>query len=242
MEHLPESIAFELSNRCNYSAQHPKCPTDCKADPIFLKTSIIQDVVDYMGSLGWKGNFFLNIYNEPMIDPRFHWICEYIINHSRACIQIFTNGWNLNDWYYKELHQLCLGRIGFTVSVYSDSEEERLRKIEGLNVQRIELDNRMDIYKYPDTARGPCKAPSVYVMINHRGELVLCCRDYTYTQVLSDLNVTRFDYALTNSYRKAVCADLRNGIRYFNVCQRCHEVGWGVSQTEWLGWHERNKQ
>jgi len=234
MKHLPENIAFELSNRCNMSAIHPECPTDAKADPIFLPTKIILDVIIQMGIMDWKGNFYFNIYNEPLIDPRFCWLCERVMLNTQADIQIFTNGWYLNEYLYKEISNIGPGRIGWTVSVYSDSEEKRLRKISGLNVQRIALDSRKKIYSCPTTAKGPCAAPSIYTMINHRGELVYCCMDYEYRNIIADLNKITFHEVIKSDYRMKICDDLRNGIRNTDTCQRCPHIGWGIPMDEWI--------
>jgi MoaA/NifB/PqqE/SkfB family radical SAM enzyme len=234
MKHPPENIAFELSNRCNMAAIHPECPTDSKTNPVFLNTSIIMDAVLYMGTLNWKGNFYFNIYNEPLIDPRLYWLFKKVMSKTEANIQIFTNGWYLNEYLYKEISSIGPGRIGWIVSVYSDSEEERLRKIEGLNVQRITLDERKRIYSCPPIAKGPCLAPSIYPMINHRGELVYCCMDYEYRNVIADLNEIPFSRVIGSYHRMKICDDLSNGIRNTDTCKRCPHIGWGISLKEWI--------
>jgi len=118
--------------------------------------------------------------------------------------------------------------------VYKRQEEERLKRIPGLNVQRITLDDRKRIYDCPPTEKGPCAAPSTYPMINHRGELVYCCMDYEYRNVIHDLNAIPFDVAIESKHRMKICDDLRNGIRNTDTCKRCPHIGWGISIKEWM--------
>lgn len=244
MKYPPQNIAFELSNRCNYSQVHTRCPNDAKAEPIFLKTDIITSLINWFNEEDLSPNIFLNIYNEPLIDPRLFWICEFIYKHTDCRIEIFTNGWNLNQYIFDELMKW---NVFFTVSVYSDSEEERLRKIKGLTdyypqkIQRIILDPQvMQIYNNPPIYQGPCLFPSTYPMINHLGHLSLCCRDYEWRESFGDLNNMVMEDAFFSEKRLKICDELAKGIRTLDVCKRCHHVGWGITQEEWDKWKKQN--
>jgi len=242
MNHLPESIAFELSNRCNYSHIHNLCPNDFKAGPIYLDTKIVTEAVTYLGRTGLRPNIFLNIYNEPLIDPRLLWLVEYIHERSDCKIEIFTNGWALNQHLFDELEEM---RVIFTVSVYDVSEKERLSKINGMmyphKVQYIDLDPLvMQIYSNEPMNTGPCRFPSVYPMINHLGQMVLCCRDYKWDVIIADLNDISFEEALQSEKRLRLCDELESGERVLDICKRCSFVGWGIHQREWDKWNMEN--
>jgi len=237
MKHPPLNIAFELSNRCNYSHMHHLCPTIAGADPVFLKTKIITDAIDCVAKLGLNPGIYLNIYNEPMIDPRLFWILQYIHDHSDCETTLFTNGWGFNQYMLDELKNLEVKQI--IISTYSDGEDERLRKMtgEGVMVQRIALDpSVMQIYDSPPAGKGPCLFPSIYPMVNHLGLMVLCCRDYEWREVLADLNSMSFEEALLSDKRVKTCDDLVEGKRDLDVCQRCNHIGWGVTAEEWEKW------
>ena len=226
------SFAFELSNRCNYSQLHPECPTDAKADPVFLKTHIIKEGIRYLGKIGFKGSIYFNIYNEPLIDPRLFMLLEYTKEHCGCNVCIFTNGWGLDQYMAYELKNL---NVITTISCYSEKEENRAVKIaENYNFdifryQRIELDPKVKtIYESPPTRTGPCLFPLIYGMVNHRGEFVLCCRDYAYHHVIGDLNINSFEEVFESDYRKEICDRLKVGDRFLDACKRCPYPGWGV--------------
>jgi len=243
MRHAPKSIAFELSNRCNYSHIHSRCPTVAKADPVFLKTRIITDAIDYLGQAGLTPDLFFNIYNEPLLDPRLFWLFQYVCDHSECKITIFTNGWNLNQYMIDEMKKLRVSLI--VISAYDDEEENRLREVEcweeGVRVQRITLDPLvMQIYGNPLISEGPCRFPSVYPMVNHLGQMVLCCRDYEWREVIADLNAVSFEEALRSPKRVEICDSLEQGLRRLDICKRCAFVGWDVTIHEWNTWKQEH--
>jgi MoaA/NifB/PqqE/SkfB family radical SAM enzyme len=224
----PWLVAFELSNRCNYAARHTRCPVDAKTDPIFLPTSIIRESLEYLGSIGFNGELYFSVYNEPLIDPRLFMLIELTKKHCPNCrVQLFTNGWSLNQQMVDELLEVGVGM--FMVSAYSDHEENRLRALNytvpsdsrSEPVLRIELDDRMDIYNLPANQTGPCWMPTIYPFVNHKGQFVLCCYDYRYLITLGNLNEVSFEEVYTSEFRQQVCESLEAGTRFFDVCKRC---------------------
>ena len=225
MRHIPQNIAFELSNRCNYSAMHPKCPNKAGAELVYLDANIVTRAVDYIASVGWDMSIFFNIYNEPLLDPRLFWFMQYVQDHSNCRICIFTNGWNLTPALHSEIVKF---RAGVTISVYSDAEEKRL-SCAGMNTSRIELDSRMDIYNNAPVHSGKCFFPSTYPMITHQGILTLCCLDTNYNYPIADLNKVSFQEAIESEYRMLICDELSSGVRTLDACKRCSCRGWGVT-------------
>ena len=226
-------IAFELSNRCNYSHIHKECPTKPNADPIFLPTKIIKKVIQYLGSIEYQGEIYFNLYNDPMIDPRLFMLVDYVYWHSPfSWVHIFTNGWNLNQELTQELFNR--GKVRITVSTYSDSEDERLQNMkcpgEFYFPRRMKLDPEvLQLYDRESNCTSPCLFPSIYPIINHKAELILCCRDWKYQHVFADLNEVSIQEALNCDLRKEICDELKNGIRSLDLCKRCHFKGWGIS-------------
>lgn len=226
-EDIPLCFAFELSNRCNFAQIHPECPTNANADPVFLNTDIIKDAFRYFGSVDYKGTIYLNIYNEPLIDPRLFMLLEYNKEHSGCGVCLFTNGWGLNQYMVDEIIKL---NASFTCSCYTDPEADRLLNLCGVIGSRMTLDKGVKtIYESPPTRSGPCHFPSVYGAVNHRGELALCCRDYEYRHVIGDLNTHSLEEVLKSEYRQEVCDRLEAGDRFLDACQRCPYPGWGIA-------------
>lgn len=225
----PLLVAFELSNWCNYAGQHPLCPVNAKADPVFLPAGIVEESLKYLGWLGFNGELYFSIYNEPLIDPRLFMFIKLAKQYCPGCrIQLFTNGWNLDQQLIDEL--LAAGVGMFMVSAYTDSEERRLRSLDYKvpsesrpePVMRIDLDDRMGIYRLPVGQKGQCWLPSIYSFINHKGEFVLCCHDYEYRNVFGNLHFQTFEEVYTSSIRQHVLRSLEQGNRIFDVCERCN--------------------
>jgi len=227
----PLLVAFEISNRCNYSRIHTRCPVNPDAEPVFLKTQIIKDSLEYLGSIGFAGELYFSIYNEPLIDPRFFMLVEFAKKHCPNCrIQLFTNGWNLNQQMVDELLDLGVGM--FMVSAYSLSEEKRLTGLEYKvpsdsrphPVLRIDLDDRMGIYDLPPVQTGPCWMPTIYPFVNHRGQFALCCHDYRYEIVFGDLRHQSFEDVFKSNIRQDAIQALESGNRVFDICKRCNRA------------------
>jgi len=222
-------VAFELSDICNYAAIHPKCPANYKMkDKTILSLKIIKKVLDELGSYYYSGGIILNVYNEPLIDPRLYYILDYVrkVLGSKNEILIITNGYYLNQVILDELKGLFnVNRI--EVSSYLDSEEHNrligLHADSGYVVQRIKLDDRIAIVngeKWPCTL--PCYSPYTEVIINCKGEVGLCCYEYKYEVVFGDLNKQSFMEILNSDEMNQTYKDLTSGKRTHSICRRCN--------------------
>lgn len=226
-EAIPLAFAFELSNRCNMSAQHDLCPTKANDPPVFLNTDLIKEVIVYFGSVNWKGGFYFNLYNEPMIDPRLFMFLELVKENNGNGCTIFTNGWGVDKHMIDEVGKL---NAGFSVSCYSEEIVERFKSYGNINSYgRTSLNPDVKkIYDSPPTCTGSCHFPSTYGTINHKGYYQLCCREYKYQHPLGDCNTTHIKDILASELRNRICDELEAGVRSLDVCKRCFFPGWGI--------------
>ena len=230
-EPIPLAFAFELSNRCNMSQYHKECPVDSKADPVFLNTDIIKDTISYFGSVGYGGNLYFNIYNEPLIDPRLFMLLEFTKKVCGCGVTIYTNGWGLNQYIVDDLKKL---NANLVVSCYSDKDFDRVSQLNNIiGCSKSVLDLRVKtIYDMPQTRSGMCRFPSVYGMINHLGGYELCCRDWKYNHILGDLKTSSIKDVLESEERTKICNELEAGVRSLDICKRCHFAGWGIEEPD----------
>ena len=236
-EEIPQSFAFELSNRCNYAQHHPECPTKAKDGPVFLDTDVIKDTISYFGSVGYVGTLYFNLYNEPLIDPRLFMLLEYNKEHCGCGVCIYTNGWNLDQYMVDELDKL---NVLLRISYYTDREQERLSKLKCNDAivygSRIILDPLVKtVYESPPTESGLCFFPSIYGMVGYTGKYILCCRDYNHRHVFGDLNTTPIKEVLESEHRQKICDELEVGKRTLDLCKRCPFPGWAVKNGEYVG-------
>lgn len=229
-------VAFEISNRCNYSHLHLKCPTNPNVTPIILRTSIIERVLLCLGS-GYKGRIYFSIYNEPLIDPRFFFLLSMAKMICPGCtIELFTNGWNLDQNMLDEL--ISYGVDEFKISAYSVEEGLRLTSLDipteiDYLVTPVCLDDRMGIYKRPENETGPCFGPSIYLFINHKGEVALCCFDYLYTCTFGNLYEQTIETILESDKRKEICESLKRGEKLIPVCKKCNSQSFFNEERSW---------
>jgi len=231
---IPISFAFELSNRCNLSQCHDLCPTVATDPPIFLNTDIIKDTMKYFGSVKHKCTIYFNVYNEPTIDPRLFMLLEYNMKHCGCAVSIFTNGWGVNQYMVDEFIKL---NTRLSVSCYTDDEYNRIKQLDGVgSCNRSTLNVKVkQLYDAPATRTGVCLFPSVYGIINHKGQYGLCCRDWKWNHPLGDLNVNTVKEILVSEERTRICDELEAGVRSLDACKRCPFHGWGVKNDPYKG-------
>ena len=232
---IPGAFAFELSNRCNLSQCHDLCPTVATDPPVFLNTDIIKDTMKYFGSVNHKCNIYFNVYNEPTIDPRLFMLLEYNMEHGGGSgVSIFTNGWSINQYMVDELLKL---NAHLSISCYTDAEHERLKQFSGVTgCTRSVLEPKVkQLYDATATRTGVCLFPSVYGIINHKGQYGLCCREWKWNHPLGDLSVNTIKEVLDGEERTRICDELESGVRSLDACKRCPFPGWGVVDDPYVG-------
>ena len=224
-----EVIAFELSNRCVYSAQHERCPVDAKADLVVLPTQVISDVFDVMAEYEYDKIVQFSIYNEPLHDPRLYFLIDMVLRDCPGVfVDLLTNGWYLNQQILTELEELGVGSV--RVTAYGDSEIERLTQLKTdkmvYGVGKGNLDDRIYTYERDYTGNNnPCIMPEKYIMINSDCSVGLCCIDFKHQHTWGNLLVTPLEEILTSAYRAEKVQDLKKGIRKLDLCKRCHHNG-----------------
>lgn len=217
--------AFELSNLCVYSYKHKKCKAHHESETIILSSRIVYSVIDKLLENGYKGEFLFNVYNEPLIDPRLFMFIKYIKEkNDNQNISIWSNGWYCDGILLDELQEIGVTQIVF--SAYTDKECERLSQFSdrvGVEVRHGVLDDRLDLFNYPVRKEyTPCNLPKEYLVINSRGDVVLCCFDTTYNNSFGNLYTDNIENVLLSDTRLEACELLSKGDRSrYECCKRC---------------------
>lgn len=222
-----EAVYFELSNRCNMAAQHKLCPLHGQTEAIFLSTSLVVDVLGFLGSEKFAGRIAFHNYNEPLMDPR---LFALISVARRLCpeakIFIMTNGYMLDQTILNELVEAGVREIEATA--YSDSESSRLFVLQhdpAAVAYRVRaahgLDDRVGIYDRRHGRCSPCKAPLRYILVYCTGEVGLCCMDYERRTVFGDLRKESIADILEAGDMHTVYDRLSAGDRFLPICQGC---------------------
>lgn len=217
-------ISFELSNICNYSYIHKKCPLSLVKDKKVLSSQIIYKCIDELATINFDGVVAFHRYNEPLIDPR---LCQFIEYTNKklplAKILILTNGFYLSEEIVKHFEEYKIWCI--CVSAYFKSEYERISKIETnipLRVFYSILDDRESIYEYsPKNCKSPCLSPLSDFTVTCEGTAGLCCLDWQNRFIFGNLNESSISEIIDSDYFKTTCADLQKGNRKLLICKNC---------------------
>ena len=230
-------LEFELSNNCQYANDHKWCPRSRDTRGlVFLRTSIVHKVVEYFKAYDFSGRVYLSGYSEPLLDPRLTELVKYIKKNLPNCnIDMFTNGLACDENLLFDIR--ASGVDSIWLSVYSDSERERLRKIVdrldcgGVALQErreggkadVDIDGRIKVYE-PGVkgVGGPCYMPTLYYFVRNNGDVNMCFWDWKYTQTFGNLYRDSVEDTLMNNLRLEINCELVNENRQaIHPCIAC---------------------
>jgi MoaA/NifB/PqqE/SkfB family radical SAM enzyme len=219
-----ERVSIELSNLCNYTHLHKKCPVSRYKIKKILESEIFFKVIDELAEYDFNGEIAFHRYNEPMLDRRFYDFLEYVNKKlPQAKIFILTNGSFLNQETLKRLEQYTIFLI--TVSSYSFKEHDRLSRLQTSIPYRVyysHLDDREDIYsRKPINSREPCYATLRDITVNCYGDLSICCLDWQNRCTFGSLKDHTLKELLNAPAFLEVHRDLFHGRRNLEICRRC---------------------
>lgn len=219
-----QRVSFELSNLCNYSHLHKKCPLSIAREPEILPSSVVFDTLDFLGEEGFSGRISFHNYNEPLTDPRlFNFIARARRNCPVSDVYICTNGYHLTQELADEL--VACGVSNFHVSGYSRSEIARLDKIKvdvPYKVVPMKLDDTMNAYERSFTGcMNPCFAPLNEIIITSDARMSLCCLDWRRKYCFGDLTRRSLKEVIVSKEMQFIYSQLSQGKRIFDICQRC---------------------
>jgi len=216
-----KSVRIQISNLCNMSEQHVKCPAHyvdddkCRSMPSRTVSKILQDLAD----IGFTGNVGFHTYNDPLVDPRlFSFIDWSRVTLPKSDVVIYTNGEYLTDIIVAELIEK---RVRIIVSTYTQHTADLCRRF-GLETCSEGFDDRLNGYARAQSEyRHPCYAPLSQLIIDVDGNVNLCCFDWASSVCFGDVNKSTIKEILAHSQMTMTYDRLKVGIRDFDICNRC---------------------
>ncbi|MBF0330271.1 MAG: SPASM domain-containing protein [Nitrospirae bacterium] len=224
------SISIELSNDCNYSTWHKKCPAHDVLDKKTLSSDMVHKILDELSIISYTGELMWHLYNEPLMDPRLVTFIKYAKSVCPASvIHLWTNGFYLTQAVADEVVNAGASRI--TISAYTDAEYERLSKLEIPIIHLIEkvgeLDLRKEMYSNEEIKSCvPCITPSRDIVVRFNGDVVICCLDWKNSVVFGNIYNQSLKEILSSTRYKEVSKSLRYGIKDEAICRRCNWKTW----------------
>lgn len=232
-------VNIELSNICNYSYMHKKCPAHRVKNKFIMPARIVYDILDTLGKYNYGAGKSISfyLYSDSLNDPRLFKFLEYARDKCpEANIIVGTNGWYLDGVLAKELYES--GATYLLVTAYTKKEYERLLKVRQIVIETIDekyldkvsfelrktiqLDSRMSM----EGIEGPCYAPLSDLLICPDGRLRLCYLDVYRQELFGDLNKESFEKVIKDNYDRL--SKLRDKLiwneRELALCKNCGRI------------------
>jgi len=221
-------VSFELSNICNLSQEHYKCPLFGVKEKKILKTFDVIKLLHELRMLSYKGTIGFNVYNEPMADPRLYYLLDYTrsLFGLNVKFNLWTNGFFLNQDIIDELWDLFKVEE-ITITNYNQQEYNFSRTLLKagdmyLHGHLANMDNRLKYYEGEEIECGePCFAPYNELIIKHNGDVTLCCLDWKHKYVFGNIHSETLRDIIIKPEMIDVYNKLKEGSRSLDICRRC---------------------
>lgn len=198
---LFSAVFFEISNQCNLSGMHKKCPASLAKTPIYLPTFIIERVLAELSGMNFRGEICFHRYNEPTADARLINLIEMArVWFPENSVRILSNGTLITQDMKKEFD-----RLNVVLKVCGTAD----------------LDDRLKLYDSPVVMmHKPCYAMEE-LTISCEGDVVICCLDWKNVAVFGNLSDKTLEEIVCSNKYISARDRLKNGVRDIEPCGRC---------------------
>lgn len=234
-------LEIETQSTCNRrcaSCIRNSNPDKEATAPWFSKNQLPLDVIKRIfkeaNDLGFKGSVCLSHYNEPLMDERIVDVGLLARTFNFDRVFMCSNG----DFLTEELATGLDGTfndIGFTL-YNTEGRDERSKWIRSLFKRTLVLvsdgNDRMITHDCPfvdasavaaQNVGRPCMHPLVRMIVNHRGEMLLCCDDLTNHFSLGSVFESSIEELWYSERHMSIVRTLSHagGRTQYDHCRRC---------------------
>ncbi|MDP8217620.1 MAG: SPASM domain-containing protein [Candidatus Theseobacter exili] len=232
------SVAIETyggcNRKCSFCFNNDRFP---KREAGVLEWDSYKKVIDELASIKFAGRISPHFYGEPLLDER---IIEFVKYARKKCkhasITFSTNGDFLTEYILREL--IISGVDRLNVSDYEETKQLRLKELKDKYPYWIDLRVGGTPSSYSNRAgkiferennmlHHPCLRPSSQLVINWKGEVLLCCNDFYAKHIfgnISDLSI--FDIWNSPDFQKIrTKLQKHNSRQEYDFCKGCDMLG-----------------
>ncbi len=169
-----------------------------------------------------------HFYGEPLFDKILPLLIEYTLNNlPNYYIDIYTNGDLLTEKLFKEL--MDKGAKHFLITNYDDEQRPTLTSLANKypmhvlirNYKKIPIFDRAgEIFKKITELNTPCLLPLHQLLINWKGDVLLCYNDYYGDIILGNFNDAKL-FAIWNNEQFNWYCKLIIGRSSIPFCKHC---------------------
>jgi radical SAM protein with 4Fe4S-binding SPASM domain len=245
MTELFRAILIETRNTCTRRCWFCKFGQERQDESITrMDWETIHKILENLKFLQYSGRISWYNINEPLLDRRMVEILRMTREYCpKAFVSLATNGDLLDETLYHELKANGLDALG--VSIYDDKTFGKVRKFADRQMVLMDmrsmgegmLENRgggirQEIPGFErDRARyqnRSCERPFALMVVNSRGQVVLCCDDLYGDVIMGDIQSQRLEEIWNNErfafYRNTLNQEGRSNLP---LCSKCSYSGEG---------------
>lgn len=209
-------ISFEINDHCQLTKFHKECPRNNDrfknlSQKYDLSVLLMSAWADFCMSRGFKGNFNLHYYNEPLMSLP---IIQRLLNEfPPKSISLWTNGIKLQNMWEKGMHSGKSEEVyefvrkfqKIMITIYPESKlTPEFLQILHFECKNIETqDGILDLRNSGPLGRVPldyrkCYRPDFEMIIDYHGNLRLCCGDWAGEFQIGNILEDPFEIVLSN--------------------------------------------
>jgi len=231
-------VVIETSSFCNRKCKF--CPVSiAPRGKIFMDESIFNKIIKELSDINYQGAIYLHLYNEPLCDPK---IVEKVrktkLSVPKSQIKMNSNGDYLTrelliELYNAGLDQLNLSIYGKKIPNHiqriTSEVNSHVKKILNIMIQDSLMGNRAGALKnviITEPLRADCYSPSYDVVINYKGDYIICCEDYYGESALGNVKEIALMEIWNGKKYKYIRYLLRKKRRKeIPICKNCNSLG-----------------
>lgn len=228
-------VEIETITKCNRKCTY--CPNyNYDRGNHLMDEKLFKKIIDDLSEIKYKGRIRPHFYGESLLDKRLPYLMEYTrkkLPHSR--IEIFTNGDLLTTDLFNKL--INAGVNYFKITQHGELMSKKISELfgyikknpnfkkkigyENFNSGTI-LVNRGGLISYKNTKKFKrCKRQLFSVVIDYRGNLILCCNDYLSSVIFGNLKKENLIYIWNKPSYKKIRENIKKGKLELDICKKC---------------------
>ena len=245
MTELFRAILIETCNTCTRTCWFCKFGQERQDEAITrMDRETIRKILENLNSLQYRGRISWYNINEPLLDRRMAEILRMTKEYCpQAFVSLATNGDLLDEDLYHALKANGLDALG--ISIYDNKTFEKVKKFADRQMVLIDmrsmgedvLENRgggirqeIPVFERDRTRyqNRSCERPFAMMVVNSRGQVVLCCDDLYGDVIMGDIQSQRLEEIWNNErfafYRNTLNQEGRSNLP---LCSECSYSGEG---------------
>jgi GTP 3',8-cyclase len=236
-------VNIETTTACNRRCEN--CPNSIYDRSLpqnekLLPEELFKRIIDDLRAIKFTGRISPHSFGEPLMDKRLEILMKYAHEYlPKAKLEIYTNGDLLDINILNNLYDA--GVKNYVITLYGNQKEVEanekrmtdLKKYIKENKKeismeinkfsnRLNLSNRGGIIKiHKNTKTIACQAYNNPLVINYKGDVVLCCNDYFGQITFGNIENNSLLEIWSKKSFKTIRKEVRENLFRLDICQRC---------------------